>query len=835
MTIPAGEAPTQQRSADVQNQRSSSRLKAVRDGLESEGRNAGGGGGGKSAPSARDIYEAGLQRQQQQRQQSQRGSRGMNGGGGGGGGGRGGGSPSRRSASTRGQQLGATGRSSSRGRVSNTGSNELGQEQAPPPSRRSGPPGRGNSVSSAMRQNSSARRPGMGNGAVEGGVPRYSSSRRGNNYNSSRDIESGGEDWKDKEGNKGRMNGTTMMSGRPPPPRKNLSRRESTMADDPFAEREGKALTWRSVNMTLAAGRNSKKNPKRQLLTDVWGEVPRKEITAVMGPSGAGKSSLLNILAGRARSRGRLSISADVRLDNYEVDPTKLSVRKQIAFVAQDDSLQVTSTPREAIRFSAKLRLPRSTTERDLDRLTRRMLQELGLEHCADTMVGGALIKGISGGERKRTSVGVELVTKPALVFLDEPTSGLDSFSAIQLVKSLKKVANAGSSVLFTIHQPASEIFNSFDHLILLNKGRVMYEGEVRDVPTFFADRGQPIPRLYNPSDWIMSVAQSVPVEELDAAGFFPQDERKTVDAFHVEEGDSKHDALGITRRESKIISAGDQRPVSMLTEIRMLFSREFKNLTRDKAAIGARLGLTSFLGMLIGVIFQGVGATDSSVMVNLQSHFGALIMVLMMSMFGTAQPALLAFPDERPVFLREYSTDHYSVLSYFCARLTMEAVVTFGQILLQVLITYFLIGFTMDFFLMLGAVYALAMASTAYAVLLGCSVEEPKLGQEMLPLLFVPQMLFAGFFVAPELIPSWLAWAQYLCSLTYGVRIVSVAEFSECNGDLRGQNNCDTMLSNIGANEDDVWWYWLVLVCIFAVARLAALIVLKRKATKFF
>jgi ABC-type multidrug transport system ATPase subunit len=113
------------------------------------------------------------------------------------------------------------------------------------------------------------------------------------------------------------------------------------MADDPFAEREGKALTWRSVNMTLAAGRNSKKNPMRQLLTDVWGQVPQKEITAIMGPSGAGKSSLLNILAGRARSRGRLSISADVRLDNYEVDPTKLSVRKQIAFVAQDDSLQV--------------------------------------------------------------------------------------------------------------------------------------------------------------------------------------------------------------------------------------------------------------------------------------------------------------------------------------------------------------------------------------------------------------------------------------------------------------------------------------------------------------
>lgn len=129
-----------------------------------------------------------------------------------------------------------------------------------------------------------------------------------------------------------------------------------------------------------------------------------------MGASGAGKTSLLNILAGRARTRGKIRIEADVRLQNYSVDPTNIKIRKSIAFVAQDDSLQITATPREAIRFSAKLRLPRSTTESQLDLLTTRMLNELGLSSCADTIVGGPLIKGLSGGERKRASVGVELV-----------------------------------------------------------------------------------------------------------------------------------------------------------------------------------------------------------------------------------------------------------------------------------------------------------------------------------------------------------------------------------------------------------------------------------------
>ncbi len=177
-----------------------------------------------------------------------------------------------------------------------------------------------------------------------------------------------------------------------------------------------------------------------------------------------GKTSLLNILAGRAQSNSSITIESDIRMNEFKVDPTSIEVRKKIAFVAQDDSLTFTATPTEAIKFSAKLRLPRITTDEEIDDLAKKMLDELGLNDCAHTMIGGELIKGISGGERKRTSVGVELVTKPSLVFLDgkfciskffatplfptisypfihtvlkivEPTSGLDSYSAMQVVK----------------------------------------------------------------------------------------------------------------------------------------------------------------------------------------------------------------------------------------------------------------------------------------------------------------------------------------------------------------------------------------------------------------
>jgi ABC-type multidrug transport system permease subunit len=123
-------------------------------------------------------------------------------------------------------------------------------------------------------------------------------------------------------------------------------------------------------------------------------------------------------------------------------------------------------------------------------------------------------------------------------------------------------------------------------------------------------------------------------------------------------------------------------------------------------------------------------------------------------------------------------------------------------------------------------------MASTALAVLLGCSVEDPKLGQELLPLLFVPQMLFAGFFVTPDLIPVWLRWAQYLCTLTYSVRLALVAEFEDC---AKTTSTCAKLLDDIGAVPDDTWWYWLVLLLLFGVFRVGALLVLRKKATKFF
>jgi len=460
------------------------------------------------------------------------------------------------------------------------------------------------------------------------------------------------------------------------------------------------------------------------------------------------------------------------------------------------------------------------------------MLIELSLEDCADTFVGGPLLKGLSGGQKKRTSVGVELVTKPALVFLDEPTSGLDSFSALQLVQLLHKVAEAGSSVLFTIHQPASEIFNSFDSLILLNHGKVMYQGGVENIPLYFKDRGYPLPTNHNPADWIMAVAQQHSVEDLSKSGFF---ESCTLTDYGMEKvrASTEVDALGFSLHDVDLGEHDNNRRVSLLTQIKLLYLREWRNVTRDKASLGTRLGITAFLNLLFGLIFQDVGRTSNDVMINVQSHFGTVVMVLISAMFGAAQPALLAIPEERPLFLREYSTDHYSISGYFLSRLTVEALVTLLQSLVGNVICFFLIGLQSNFFYFTLISYSLSMASTAVAVLLGCLVSTPALAMELLPLLFVPQMLFAGFFVAVQLLPVWLRWIQWICSLSYGIRLALVAEFGECaeGTDIAAQN-CENALENSGSDVDAVWWYWLVLISLFVALRTLAVLALKAKAT---
>lgn len=205
-----------------------------------------------------------------------------------------------------------------------------------------------------------------------------------------------------------------------------------------FAERDGHNLKFENIVMKTKT-RDPKKKPSKEILSSISGHVPPRRVTAIMGPSGSGKTSLLRVLTGRAGKK-QFDMEGQVKLDGRVVDPTDIEVRRGLAYVEQEVSIPATSTPREAIRFSARLRLDRSVTNEEIEVLVNEILRELGLDGCADTMIGGGVMMrgGLSGGEKKRTQCGVELVTKPNILILDEPvSSGLIVWLAITRLMEL--------------------------------------------------------------------------------------------------------------------------------------------------------------------------------------------------------------------------------------------------------------------------------------------------------------------------------------------------------------------------------------------------------------
>jgi ABC-type multidrug transport system permease subunit len=144
------------------------------------------------------------------------------------------------------------------------------------------------------------------------------------------------------------------------------------------------------------------------------------------------------------------------------------------------------------------------------------------------------------------------------------------------------------------------------------------------------------------------------------------------------------------------------------------------------------------------------------------------------------------------------------------------------------------MIDFQLRFFWNFIILYALAMSTTAIAMVIGSSVTDPKLAIEFLPMTLVPQIMFAGFFIAPDLIPVWLRWLQYLMPLTYATRLYLEKEFGRDCGSVRGNTNCQTILDSVGIESDDVWWYWVALLSLFVGLRLLALLLLRKKASKY-
>ncbi|CAN1267751.1 ABC transporter G family member 15 [Linum perenne] len=383
-------------------------------------------------------------------------------------------------------------------------------------------------------------------------------------------------------------------------------------------------LVWEDLTVVLP---NLGDGPTRRLLDRIRGYAEPGRIKAIMGPSGSGKTTLLDALAGRLP--GNVVMTGNVLLNGNK----KRLNDSGVGYVRQENRLLGTLTVRETIKYSAHLRLPSTMTKEEIDDVAEGTLTEMGLQDCADRFIGNWHLRGISGGEKKRLSIALEILTKPRLLFLDEPTTGLDSASAFFVVKTLRNIAQDGRTVISSVHQPSSEVFALFDDLYLLSGGETVYSGEAKKAAEFFAQAGFPCPIRRNPSDHFLRCINS--------------------------DFDQIRLPLMRSKRKGTEIRRNMKNQVNWWKQLCTLTQRSYVNMWRDLGYYWVRIGIYVALSVCVRTIFFDIGRSASIFGRGSCDGFIAGFMTFM-SIGGFP-----SFIEELEVFHEERLNRHYGVGVY--------------------------------------------------------------------------------------------------------------------------------------------------------------------------
>ncbi|TDH01473.1 hypothetical protein EPR50_G00180540 [Perca flavescens] len=498
------------------------------------------------------------------------------------------------------------------------------------------------------------------------------------------------------------------------------------------------------------------------------------QMLAVIGSSGCGKTSLLDIIT--CRDEGGKMTSGQVLINGKPNTPQL--VKKSIAHVRQDDRLLPHLTVRETLVFVAKLRLPTHFTQAQREQRVDDVIAELRLRQCAHTRVGNNYVRGVSGGERRRVSIAVQLLWNPGILILDEPTSGLDSFTAHNLVITLSRLARGNRLVLLSVHQPRSDIFQLFDLVVLLSSGSAVYCGAARDMVPYFTALGYPCPRYCNPSDFyvdLISIDRRSPEREAEClersrvlAEQLMEKVRDTGD--HMWKSAGTHTALTQTespQQLSKVITISNQsnRLPGRLHQFTTLIRRHMYNDFRDLVTLLVHGFEALLMSLLVGFLYYGAGEERLSI----QDTVALLYMIGALTPFAVVLDVIAKCHTERAMLYHELEDGMYSVTSYFFAKVLGELPEHCVFTLVYGLPIYWLAGLNEApdrFLLNLLLVWLMVYCSRAMALFVAAALPTLQTSAFMGNALFTVFYLTGGFVISLEnmwLVASWLSHASFM------------------------------------------------------------------------
>ncbi|KAL3664394.1 hypothetical protein V7S43_010717 [Phytophthora oleae] len=542
-----------------------------------------------------------------------------------------------------------------------------------------------------------------------------------------------------------------------------------------YVEAPRLTLEWRSLQLEVPVQNAQTKEPQQKIILESMSGVARPgELLVVMGPSGAGKSSLLDCISGRNNAiKGKVTVNGS---------PWTKKLKRFAAYVMQEDLFHATLTVKEHLALQARLRMSGSCTPEEYLRRVDTLLEEFGLSKSKDTLIGGWIQRGISGGERKRLALATELLTNPSVLFADEPTSGLDSFMAKSVVQQLRRLAvNEGRTVVATIHQPSSEVFALFDKLELLADGASIYQGKTADVVDYFATCGFECPNFMNPADYFME--KTVVVDgDTDHAGVervrmlkeawkahaTKQNTRvEVVNPQDVISSGPSGDIVSTSRSDEEKMDFEDSR-ASLWEQIHVLATRNALRLLRDKTALRLQSVQTLVTTVLVGIIFFQLELDQQGV-----SNFsGAFFYIVTEQVYGASMPAIMSVPMELPIVYREYDIGLYSVASWYAAKNLCELPQQVILPIISLLPLYFLVGIGHDFSMYIQMQLVLILlhsACVAFGYCISCVCRRIDIAPLAGNIVLMPLLLLGGLFIDLSDVPAVLRWVQYITPFRYG------------------------------------------------------------------
>ncbi|XP_058183900.1 ABC transporter G family member 21-like [Rhododendron vialii] len=528
----------------------------------------------------------------------------------------------------------------------------------------------------------------------------------------------------------------------------------------------------------------------KTILNGASGIVRPGELLAMLGPSGSGKTTLLTALSGRLPGKVSGTIT-------YDGQPFSGSVKRKTGFVPQDDILYPHLTVLETLTYAALLKLPSKLTKDEKIEQAELVIEELGLTKCRDNVIGGPLCRGVSGGERKRVSIGQEMLVNPSLLLLDEPTSGLDSTTAQRMMATLRGLARGGKTLITTIHQPSSTLYRMFDKVLVLSEGYLIYSGRADGVMEYFGSLGYvPGFNFVNPADFLLDLANGVTPdtnqdEQRDFHSRGDDHEDQTLLRQHLISSYKKnlYPALKDEIREAPIRSASGVLPprsseikwtTSWWMQFKVLLERGLKERKHESYS-GLKIFQVISLSILSGLLWWHSRTSD------LQDQVGLIFFFSMFWGFYPLINSMFVFPQECPMLIKERSSSMYRLSSYYFARMAGDLPMELVLPTIFTTIAYWMGGLKpslVTFSLSLLIVLFNVLVSQGLGLALGAIVMDAKQAATLASVIMFVFLLASGYYI--QRIPGFIAWLKYVSFCHYCYKLLvgvqySAAEVYEC------------------------------------------------------